>query len=57
MVCKDCSHNESMTFFLYRPTNYRHGGERIIDVGILCCCCHRLSAGYLTTVVVNGMNV
>jgi len=56
MVCEDCSRNEEMT--LYRPTNYRHHvGERIIDVGILCCCCHRLSAGYLTTVVVNGKMV
>jgi hypothetical protein len=43
----DCSRNEQMT--LHRPTNYRDGGERIIDVGILmlffsrrifdyCCC-------------------
>jgi hypothetical protein len=55
MVSEDYSRNEEMT--LYRPTNYRHGGERIIDVGILCCCCHRLSAGYLTTIVVNGKKV
>ncbi len=55
MVCEDCSRNEEMT--LYRPTNYRHVGERIIDVGILCCCCHHLSAGYLTIVVVNGKMV
>jgi hypothetical protein len=27
--------------------NYRHDEERIIDVGILCCC-HLLSTGYLT---------
>jgi hypothetical protein len=53
MVCKDCSRNQEM--ILYRPTNYRDRGERIIDVGILCC--HRLSAGYLTTVVVNGKKI
>jgi hypothetical protein len=28
--------------------NYRHNEERIIDVGILCCC-HPHSAGYLIT--------
>jgi len=49
----DCSCNEQMT--LHRPTNYRREGERIIDVGILCR--RRLSAGYLTTVDVNGRRV
>jgi hypothetical protein len=40
MVCEDedCSRNQQVT--LDRPTNYRHGGERIIEVGIRCCFHH-----------------